>query len=311
MVASGDPQRWPSCASSDEDLDEWLSTACCHLAYDAHRIPLPIPYTRTLLLEPTSLPLSGEHALVCGASQGIGRAVALALAGQGAQVTLLARTKETLAQVLASLPGHGHSSLAVDLADTSALGDAVTEHLRGSGPVGILVNNAGGPSPGPAHLATVVAYEEAFRLHLLSFQTLVLAVVPGMKAVRHGRIINVISTSVKQPLANLGVSNTIRGAVAQWSKTLANELGPFNITVNNVLPGATSTERLAAIIRNKAKGTGTSEAEVVQQMMDEVPLRRFATPEEIAHAVSFLAGPHATYISGINLPVDGGRTGCL
>ena len=142
-------------------------------------------------------------------------------------------------------------------------------------------------------------------------QALVLAVAPGMKAVRHGRIINVISTSVKQPLPNLGVSNTIRGAVAQWSKTLANELGPFNITVNNVLPGATSTERLAAIIRNKAAATGATEADVAQHMMDEIPLRRFAAPEEVAHAIAFLAGPHGAYINGINLPVDGGRTGCL
>jgi 3-oxoacyl-[acyl-carrier protein] reductase len=157
----------------------------------------------------------------------------------------------------------------------------------------------------------VEAFEQAFRLHLLAYQVLVRAVVPGMKERRHGRIINVISTSVKQPLPNLGVSNTIRGAVAQWSKTLANELGPSNITVNNVLPGATETERLAAIIRNKAGKSRVSEAEAAHEMMVEVPLRRFARPAEIAAAVAFLASPSGSYINGINLPVDGGRTGCL
>ena len=148
----------------------------------------------------------------------------------------------------------------------------------------------------------------AFRLHLLAFQTLVRGVVPGMKTMRDGRIINIISTSVKQPLPNLGVSNTIRGAVAQWAKTLANELGPHNITVNNVLPGATSTERLSAIIRNKSAKSGISEAEATQEMLNEVPLGRFAAPEEIAYAVCFLVGPSGAYINGINLPVDGGRT---
>jgi 3-oxoacyl-[acyl-carrier protein] reductase len=157
----------------------------------------------------------------------------------------------------------------------------------------------------------VEAFEQAFRLHLLGFQILVRAVVPGMKERRYGRIINVISTSVKQPLPNLGVSNTIRGAVANWSKTLANELGPYTITVNNVLPGATGTERLEAIIRNKARATGHPEEEVSAEMIREVPLRRFADPTEIAAAIAFLAGPSAAYINGINLPVDGGRTASL
>jgi 3-oxoacyl-[acyl-carrier protein] reductase len=177
--------------------------------------------------------------------------------------------------------------------------------------VDILVNNTGGPAPGPAHEASTEAFEAAFRLHLLSYQTLVRAVVPGMKERKYGRIVNIISTSVKQPLPNLGVSNTIRGAVANWSKTLANELGPHGITVNNVLPGATSTERLTAIIRNKAKATGRPEDSVREEMMHEVPLRRFAKPQEIAYAVAFLCGPSGAYINGINLPVDGGRTASL
>lgn len=258
--------------------------------------------------------LKDRHALVTGASQGIGRAVANELAALGASITLLARDRERLEAAAAGLDrshGQRHRVLAVDMADTAALEQAVHAHLQAHGPVQVLVNNTGGPPPGPAHEADVAAFEQAFRLHLLAYQTLVRAVVPAMKEARDGRIINVISTSVKQPLPNLGVSNTIRGAVAQWSKTLANELGPFHITVNNVLPGATETERLSAIIRNKAAKGGISEAEAAHEMMVEVPLRRFARPAEIANAVAFLAGPSAAYINGINLPVDGGRTGCL
>lgn len=257
--------------------------------------------------------LNGRHALVCGSTQGIGRAVANELALLGARVTLLARDAERLREVGLELDGgveRGHGMVVADMADTDGLGDAV-EKLAAIAPVDILVNNTGGPAPGPAHLATPEAFAAAFRLHLLSYQTLVRALVPGMKANGHGRIINVISTSVKQPLPNLGVSNTIRGAVANWAKTLANELGPHGITVNNVLPGATNTDRLAAIIRNKAQQQGISEEEAAAHMMDEVPLRRFARPQEIAAAVAFLAGPSGAYINGINLPVDGGRTACL
>lgn len=258
--------------------------------------------------------LSDQHALVCGATQGIGAATARAFAQAGASVTLLARDPERLQALQAELPmGPGAMChvIAVDMADTAALDRAVRAHVDRHGPVHILVNNTGGPAPGPAHEAPVAAYEQAFRLHLLAYQTLVLAIVPGMKAVAHGRIINVISTSVKAPLPNLGVSNTIRGAVAQWSKTLANELGPFGITVNNVLPGATATERLAAIIRNNAAKKGITELEAAQAMQAEIPLRRFARAEETAQAILFLAAPSGAYITGINLPVDGGRTPTL
>lgn len=253
--------------------------------------------------------LKGLRAVVCGSTQGIGKATAMALAAEGASVTLLARDAEKLNRVLAEL-GSGHSLLVADMADTVSLARAIADHVAVS-PVDLLVNNTGGPAPGPAHEADVTAYADAFRLHLLSYQTLVRAVVPGMKERQFGRIVNVISTSVKLPLPNLGVSNTIRGAVANWGKTLANELGPFGITVNNVLPGATETERLATIIRNKAQKAGISEAEVIAEMVYEIPLRRFARPQEIAAAVAFLCGPSGAYINGINLPVDGGRTGNL
>jgi len=258
--------------------------------------------------------LEGLHALVGGGTQGIGQAAAIGMARLGARVTLLARDAGKLEQAVGGLDvshGQRHGYVVADMADTAALHTAITAHIAAHGPVDILLNNTGGPPPGLAHEAPIEAYEQAFRLHLLAFQTLVLAVVPGMKERHRGRIINVISTSVKVPLPNLGVSNTIRGAVAQWSKTLATELGPFNITVNNVLPGATATGRLQAIIANKAKKTGGTEAEAVSEMLAEIPLRRFAEPEEVANAICFLAGPSGAYINGINLPVDGGRTGCL
>jgi 3-oxoacyl-[acyl-carrier protein] reductase len=257
--------------------------------------------------------ITQRHALVCGATQGIGNAVAHELAFLGAEITLLGRNEEALKEVLHALPasaGVSHRYVVADMSRTEELAQVVAQ-LQTGHPVDILVNNTGGPAPGPAHEASTEAFEAAFRLHLLSYQTLVRAVVPGMKERKYGRIVNIISTSVKQPLPNLGVSNTIRGAVANWSKTLANELGPHGITVNNVLPGATSTERLTAIIRNKAKATGRPEDSVREEMMHEVPLRRFAKPQEIAYAVAFLCGPSGAYINGINLPVDGGRTASL
>lgn len=258
----------------------------------------------------TGTDLQGQRALVCGATQGIGRAVAMALAAQGASVTVLARKAQALEQVVAALPGQGHRALPVDLGDTDGLEQAV-ERALADGPITVLVNNAGGPSPGPVHLAELPQFELAFRQHLFAFHTLVKQLLPGMREAGHGRIINIISTSVKQPLPDLGVSNTVRAAVANWAKTMANELGPWNITVNNVLPGATATERLEAIIRAKAGRTGQSAEEVAAHMRAEVPLRRFARPEEVAAAVAFLAGPGGSYISGINLPVDGGRTASL
>lgn len=258
--------------------------------------------------------LDGLHALVGGGTQGIGFATAKEMALLGARIALLGRDAEKLRSALAELDtasGQKHVAVLADMADTAALDLAVHAHLTEHGPVDILVNNTGGPPPGLAHSAPVEAYAQAFRLHLLAFQTLVLALVPGMKERRHGRIINVVSTSVKTPLPNLGVSNTVRGAVAQWAKTLATELGPFNITVNNVLPGATATGRLGAIISNKSAKTGVSADEAQHEMLREIPLGRFAEPWETAAAICFLAGPSGAYINGVNLPVDGGRTGCL
>lgn len=255
--------------------------------------------------------LNKKNALVCGSSQGIGKACAIALAHAGANVTLFSRDKNKLEAVLAELDtsaGQEHALLVADFSEPEQVKSALNENQQA---FHILVNNTGGPAPGPAHLASEQDFLSAFHLHLLSNQVLAQHVIPHMKEAKFGRIINVISTSVKQPIPGLGVSNTIRGAVASWSKTLAGELGPFGITVNNVLPGATNTVRLEAIFENKSKKQGISVEEVAEQERATIPLRRFGEAEELAAAVTFLASAQAGYISGVNLPVDGGRTQCF
>ena len=259
------------------------------------------------------LDLTGKHALVCGASQGIGLATAQALAELGADVTLLARREERLrelAPTLANGKGQTHGWIAVDSADTDAL-RAKVEALVAARPVHILVNNTGGPPPGPVHGAEIAAFEAAYRQHLIANHVLAETVVPGMERDGYGRIVNVISTSVKEPLQGLGVSNTTRWAVASWAKTLATELAPRGITVNNVLPGSTETPRIEQIIDNTSAKTGRSREDVFEKMVSEIPMRRFARPEETAAAIAFLCSPAASYITGVNLPVDGGRTRSL
>jgi 3-oxoacyl-[acyl-carrier protein] reductase len=260
-----------------------------------------------------TLPLEGRHALVCGASEGIGRAAAIALAELGATVTLLARRQDRLDEVLLTLPratGQMHSTVSADVGASEAL-RAMLEALVATRPVQVLVNNTAGPPGGTAHGALPEQYLAVFQQHLIANQILVQTTLPGMKAAGWGRIVNIISTSVKEPIANLGVSNTIRGAVASWAKTLASELGPFGITVNNVLPGYTRTQRLEQILAERASATGKPQAEIAQAMLATVPAGRFAEAEEIAAAVAFLCSPQAGYINGINLPVDGGRTRSL
>ena len=260
-----------------------------------------------------NLNLEGKTSLVCGSSQGIGKASAIELAALGANVVLFARNEERLKSAVADLPNNGkqkHTYLVADFSNTAQVSGAVSEFVKYE-PIHILVNNTGGPPGGPITDATGTAFMEAFQAHLINNQNLAQIVFPGMKEAGFGRIINIISTSVKIPLAGLGVSNTVRGAVGNWSKTWANEVGQFNITVNNVLPGATETERLTSIIANKAAKTGQAEKEVAAAMAGAVPMKRFAKPEEVANAVAFLASPAAAYINGINIPVDGGRTGSL
>jgi 3-oxoacyl-[acyl-carrier protein] reductase len=260
-----------------------------------------------------NLDLRGKKALVCGSTQGIGKASAIELALLGASVTLLARNeiklKDTVSQLSVSA-AQAHGYLVADFSSPDYLKSVVDEHVR-KNPVHILVNNTGGPPAGPALAASLDEFTRAFSNHLLCNQVLVQAVVPSMKKDAYGRIINIISTSVKMPIKGLGVSNTIRGAVASWSKTLATELGPFGITVNNVLPGASMTGRLEAIIRDRAEKQKKSVEEVTNDMIAEIPAGRISSSEEVAAAVAFLASPAAGYINGINVPVDGGRMGTL
>jgi 3-oxoacyl-[acyl-carrier protein] reductase len=262
-----------------------------------------------------NLDLTGKNALVCGSTQGIGKAIATELALLGANIILVARNEEKLIAVKNSLDtskGQEHHFIIADFSMPSHLQVMVENYIElNEVTINILINNTGGPPGGPIENAKIEEFIHAFSNHLICNHILVQAVKEGMKTSGYGRIINIISTSVKQPLNGLGVSNTVRGAVANWSKTLANELGEFGITVNNVLPGATNTVRLKSIIETKAGKTGNSTDNIKQEMANQVPLKRIAEPEEIANAVAFLASPAASYINGINVPVDGGRTKSL
>lgn len=260
-----------------------------------------------------NLDLSGKRAVVCGSTQGIGRAVAQELALLGAQIILVARNEEKLKKEVGTLPNQeaNHTYICADFSDISELKASLDAFSKNNSAVHILVNNTGGPAAGLAIDADPEEYRIAFNQHLIANQILAQTFVPGMKESGYGRIVNIISTSVKAPLNGLGVSNTIRGAVGNWSKTLANELGQFNITVNNVLPGATNTVRLQSIAENKAAKTGQPASEILAGMATAVPMKRVAEPSEVANAVAFLASPAASYINGINIPVDGGRTPCL
>lgn len=261
-----------------------------------------------------NLNLSNKTALVCGSTQGIGKATAHELASLGANIVLIARNEEQLIKTLHELDttkGQMHRYIVADFQQPIELKQKVEQFIASKGAIHILINNTGGPASGPIVNAKTDEFLSAFNNHLICNHILAQAVIPGMKKDNYGRIVNVISTSVKIPLKNLGVSNTIRAAVANWSKTMANELAPVGITVNNVLPGATLTVRLKSIIENKAKNTGEALEEVTDEMKSEIPMKRFADASEIANAIAFLASPAAAYITGINVPVDGGRTGSL
>ena len=255
--------------------------------------------------------LKNKNAIVCGSTQGIGEASAIELARLGANITLIARNESKLLNVLNELDttqGQTHSFIAIDFRDSNKLREEV--NLLTSD-YHILVNNTGGPAAGAITDADPQSFEDAFRMHLINNQILVQKVVAGMRKQGYGRIVNIISTSVKAPIPGLGVSNTIRAAVANWAKTLSVELGPYGITVNNVLPGFTETNRLKTLIAKKAEIQGLRINEITQQMQSQVPAGRFGKAIEVASAVAFLCTPSASYINGINLPVDGGSTKSL
>jgi 3-oxoacyl-[acyl-carrier protein] reductase len=260
-----------------------------------------------------NLSLTGRHALVCGGSKGIGFAAAQELALLGAKVTILSRDVESLlvaAEKLDVSKKQGHHFLVADLSNPENVREVISEFVK-INPVHILVNNAGGPKSGVLLDADAQQLSQAFATHVMSSQVITQAVLPGMREAGYGRIINIISTSVKQPIAGLGVSNTIRGAMANWAKTLAGEVGKDGITVNNVLPGMTSTGRLEELFGSMAEKQGMTSEEYAAQIKKTIPLGRFAAPSEIANAIAFLASPAASYITGTNIVVDGGRTGSL
>lgn len=259
------------------------------------------------------LDLKGKRAIVCGSTRGIGRAIAVELASLGADITLIARNEERLSAVLAGLSrvaDQRHEYLVADFKFPEQLKAVIGPYTEKKN-IHILINNTGGPDGGEAIDAAPDEFMNAFATHLLCAHILVQAVVPCMRTEQYGRIINIISTSVKIPIAGLGVSNTIRGAVANWAKTLSLELAQDGITVNNILPGSILTDRLKQIITFRSEKTGKSFDEVREQIMNEIPAKRIGAPEEVATAVAFIASPAAAYINGINIPVDGGRTGSL
>lgn len=258
--------------------------------------------------------LQNKTAFVCGSTQGIGKAIALEMATMGASVVLLGRNSVKLNSVLGELDsskGQDHHFIKADFGFPNELKLKVEEYMEEHDAVHILVNNTGGPPSGLAIDATSKNFTDAFANHLICNHILARELSGGMKEVGYGRIINIISTSVKEPIQGLGVSNTIRGAVASWGKTISKELGPFGITVNNVLPGFTKTDRLNDLLEGKAKKAGKTTEEIIEGSKALIPAGRFAEPEEIAGVVAFLASPAASYINGVNLPVDGGRLNTL
>ena len=258
--------------------------------------------------------MKNKRALVCGSSKGIGSATAIELSKLGASVILLARNEKSLSKVIKKLDttqNQKHDYIIADFDNPPILKEKINNYLKKELPIQILINNSGGPKPGPILSANNEDFINAFKRHLICNHILVQELVPGMKKSKYGRIINITSTSVKEPIKGLGISNTIRGAVANWAKTLSFELGEFGITVNNILPGFTDTQRLKEVFISKSKIINEDIESVIIDAYSQIPIGRFADPKETAKAICFLASEDASYINGINLPVDGGRLSTL
>ena len=261
-----------------------------------------------------NLDLTNKTALVCGASQGLGLASAKELALLGANIIAASRNEEKLKTAVEQLDtskGQKHSYLVIDLSEPEAVREIVSSFLAEDIIIHVLINNAGGPPSAPMIDTDAAEIEKAFQTHVISSHLLAQLVVAGMKKAGFGRIVNIVSTSVKQPINGLGISNLVRAAVANWAKTLANEISSFGITINNVLPGFTNTDRLHYLFSKQASDRGLTEKDVLEMTVSAIPAKRIGEPEELAAAVAFLCSPAAAYINGINLPVDGGRTGSL
>lgn len=261
-----------------------------------------------------NLDLTNKTALVCGASQGLGLASATELALLGANVVAVSRSEEKLkaaARQLDISKGQQHNYLAMDLSEPEAVKKTMSGFLANGDVIHILINNAGGPPAAPMIETDAAEMEKAFRTHVISSHLLAQLVVPGMKTAGFGRIINIVSTSVKQPINGLGISNLVRAAVANWAKTLANEISSYGITINNVLPGFTNTDRLNYLFSKQASDRGLTKEDIFEMTISAIPAKRIGEPEEFGAAVAFLCSPAAAYINGVNLPVDGGRTGSL
>ena len=246
--------------------------------------------------------LGGQTALVCGASKGIGRACALMLARAGARVIACARSQSGLDSLVTEMYGDGHEAIVLDLEDIEAVRDAVSS----MGVVQIVVNNSGGPPGGALLENSLEDFDGPFRRHLHAAHTIVQMLAPSMEEAGSGRIVNIISTSVREPIDNIGLSNTLRGAMASWSKSLSRELHPC-ITINNILPGFTDTDRLGSLASSISERTGDSVKDITEGWLGGVPIQRLVSPLETAVAATFLCLPSSGAIRGVSLAVDGGR----
>ena len=263
-------------------------------------------YLKVLENSKVNIDMSDKKAIVCGGSSGLGFASAYQLASLGCQVTLVSRNKNKLEKAIALLPRpESHKYHVCDLSVASEV-NSFAEVLSQAGDTDILINNSGGPAPSLPTTVNLKSMQAAFQAHLYAGMTLSTAVVNGMKAKKYGRIIYITSVASRQPVGNLPVSNTVRCAIAGWSKTLAMEVAQYGITVNCILPGYTATNRLKELFGSASEKLGISEEDVANKVLKDIPMGRFALPEEFANVVAFFASPAASYLTGTSIPVCGG-----